>query len=116
MVSVGHELLHATASITGIHQHQLQQHVHANGKTHHHHHVSDHSRFIKDFFTIGEESKRIFTSMVFMTFYYQATVYYNFTIYSKREELYFFYQRAFKSIQFAPQTPPPDFFNWFTFT
>jgi hypothetical protein len=108
--SVGHELLHATSNITGIHQHEVQQHATAT-HSHHHHHISDHGTLFNDIFTLNEESKKFFTNMVFLAFYYETTIQFDFEAFCNMDVNYFLYDGVLNSHQLSPITPPPDHFH-----
>ncbi|GAB3327247.1 hypothetical protein GCM10027429_00850 [Marivirga atlantica] len=110
LLSIGHDFLHATSSVTGIHEHetksvQSSHHHHGHG---HHHHVSDHGNLFKELFTITEEGKDVFTNMVFVSFFYEPVYKYVFLLDYQELIKSTIYSRIYLNHSILPSTPPPD--------
>jgi hypothetical protein len=103
LLSVGHSFLHATSSITGIHQHQ------AGAESHSHSHlVADHGDFFKDLVSFSNDDKEFFTDISFILFYYEPTFQLNDIYPSLLNICYSSFKTTEIRYNSLPQTPPPD--------
>ncbi|WP_188465095.1 hypothetical protein [Marivirga lumbricoides] len=71
LLSVGHNLLHATSSITGIHQHSTKTHSHTH--SHNHHQISDHGNIFNDLLTLSKDNAKLLTDISFILFFYEPS-------------------------------------------
>lgn len=103
MLSVGHSFLHATSSMTGIHQHHDSVEGHS-----HRHHINDHGNFFKDLLSFSNTDKKLMTDLSFIMFYYEPA----YQLQEMHGSPFILNYTVFKSSEIShhsvPHTPPPD--------
>lgn len=102
-------MLHATSSITGIHQHVFSNAHQHDAKGHiHTHSVHDHGNFFKSLPSFTEEGKEFFYEIVFLLFYYQPNYAIRKTFHINSQKNHSAYLGIISVYGKSPLTPPPD--------